>query len=792
MKGHLWAALLPILILQCVTAIGLIVAVAWFSYEFPDDRLTPVMIAIVGSVWAAYALRGVVWAWQRPSVPEEDEPEAGSLAAEARERALAQAVTFGGVRRLHIGASDALVQDLGDRPGRGNLPLSLSTGQAVLISLGLVGTFLGLTVGLVEAVPRLQGDEQAVKEGMRSLLDGAMLAFAKSLAGVWCGVVWSVLYRRLEEEQAEMLHELKDWLDARFAPLSSEQILIHYLSQQQATLGDLLKEVDRVPTVLAAERGQLAKSMTDERVLLGQGVAQVVNEATTRGIRETSDMINQLAEALPEKVSSNALGVLQKGLQPSFDEISAALKNLAAAGGQAIGDAVKGSVATEVDKLRMSLGEIASVMEQLGPRVTSQLDEADARVQQGANAAAVALTEAGHRASEGLRAAASEIGAEAAEVEGRVEAIRAALTETGRIADALRGAGAEVSDKLRDVARPLSDIAPRLEVARTSIEAASAGFNRGREAADALTDKAARLTASLADAVRAQEALVARAVELTSRVEELRLACEATIRALDAATHDRQAVGSEANRQLAEAVAHFAASLESAQQNVAQASTNTFAGAQAVTTDAAKQMAEILTRAAGVLDDTMERMAAHSNELERGLAAAREAAGALEVQARGISAVAAEASRPFGDVAVSLGEVAPQVRLASQALQTEREALTMLGGTLRAQSDQQRESSQQLGERIREYQALQARLSGEWAKHVEGIDKVLDRVENAWSQAINATNDGIAKNADQIANYAQQVEKSIRLPRDIRELNETLTQLTETLQEMRSVLGAKA
>ena len=102
----------------------------------------------------------------------------------------------------------------------------LSAGQAFLISLGLFGTFVGLSYGLHESIPyidqsdpehaeRLRGvageqagadsEALAMQVGMSNLLNGARTAFSKSVAGIGLGLSYMLLWRLAQAEYRRRL-----------------------------------------------------------------------------------------------------------------------------------------------------------------------------------------------------------------------------------------------------------------------------------------------------------------------------------------------------------------------------------------------------------------------------------------------------------------------------------------------------------------------------------------------------------------------------------------------------------
>jgi long-subunit acyl-CoA synthetase (AMP-forming) len=109
-------------------------------------------------------------------------------------------------------------------------PWWFGVGASVLISIGLAGTFLGLTMGLMDAVPKLL--EGKHDEAVNELLAGAQLAFLKSLAGIVLGTLWTLRMGELRALGRRAQAHLRQRLTETFPPLTPEQLLADGLQAQ--------------------------------------------------------------------------------------------------------------------------------------------------------------------------------------------------------------------------------------------------------------------------------------------------------------------------------------------------------------------------------------------------------------------------------------------------------------------------------------------------------------------------------------------------------------------------------
>lgn len=109
----------------------------------------------------------------------------------------------------------------------------LNNAVSLFVTLGLLGTFLGLSMS-VSSLAELLGSTAEWQEalnsmgsGLMSALSGMGVAFYTSLAGVACSIVFTILKAIFNPEsiRAELENEMELWLDHRTAPrLSTDKI----------------------------------------------------------------------------------------------------------------------------------------------------------------------------------------------------------------------------------------------------------------------------------------------------------------------------------------------------------------------------------------------------------------------------------------------------------------------------------------------------------------------------------------------------------------------------------------
>lgn len=562
-----WLALL-----EALTLVALLVGLGAFGVgidlgglELEKDQLTFGMLVIVGLAWGIY--RAAAWRWSR-GLPALDprSGETGPLMDFLTTQVARQGLEVSGARRLRAGASETLAEELQSRPAPLGPPYWLATGQGVLVSLGLLGTFLGLSLGLLQAVPKLQGDPEAMQVGMQALLGGAKLAFVKSLAGVLCAMVWGLRYRQLEEARDALVGVCKDWLDERYPPVSTEELMARMLAEQAAASASLVQRVERLEQALVGEQRRGTEHLAgaigwvQERMHeLGHEVSGVRGAVEVSGQRVTSeveqlrgavlhqeqvvvsalqtlsddereklseliDTVRQLAEQLPQQIGPNVGDVLSKLLGPHLEQLTVALKKLGEASGETLEGAVERGAGEAVTRLSGSLQAVADLLQKLPDQLGARVKEAEGDVQKSTKRVAEDLETAGKAVADGMKVATADLTSAHDRLNDSILEVRAltenlasfgqqiqtSLIAARESAAALDGHAKGLHDGIVKVTQPFSEVARRLEAVPGALNLATEAMKTEQKA---LVGVGTELK-SQAEAIRGQhEALKARIAE---------------------------------------------------------------------------------------------------------------------------------------------------------------------------------------------------------------------------------------------------------------------------------------
>ncbi|RKO66649.1 anti-phage ZorAB system protein ZorA [Desulfofundulus salinus] len=168
-----------------------------------------------------------------------------------------------------------------------------SVAPALLTGLGILGTFLGLSLGLTN-VNLASEDLVTLKQGIRSLLAGAHTAFVTSVWGIGLSITLTWLKKIYFNQISVLLDRICDWLDQSFPRRLAEAWLSEVYREAREQTAELKKFNDELAwSIAAALDEKLAARITPAlENLLG-----AIEKLTETGSAEVARVISREAGA---------------------------------------------------------------------------------------------------------------------------------------------------------------------------------------------------------------------------------------------------------------------------------------------------------------------------------------------------------------------------------------------------------------------------------------------------------------------------------------------------------------
>ena len=186
----------------------------------------------------------------------------------------------------------------------------MDVGAGISVSIGVLGTFVGLAVGLSELYIE---DTEALRSGIGSLLGGMKVAFYTSVLGVTLSLFWTLFDRIISSKLDANL----DWHSERLDCLLStddEALYLHRLEKISRSQADHLKtlltdamEKAMMPVVstLQQSHGQISDAfgqLSDQFVSLHEGMS-VQSKLLEYQVELTKNNSNDVTERLVQQIT---------------------------------------------------------------------------------------------------------------------------------------------------------------------------------------------------------------------------------------------------------------------------------------------------------------------------------------------------------------------------------------------------------------------------------------------------------------------------------------------------------
>ena len=194
--------------------------------------------------------------------------------------------------------------------------------------IGILGTFIGLTIGLAGVDTSSTG---ALSSSISGLLGGMSTAFVTSIFGIVSAIVFGVWHSQNMKRFGDAVSRFTDALDQVFIRKSVEEILLEELAEsraQRAAMEQLSTDMaisicDHLPDVLdqLAERMDSAMKGNLDTMLAGLSERQ---DKQTEQLMQISSNTNSLVIGGFDQLGD----VLKKGVGQGAEELGNSLKNL--------------------------------------------------------------------------------------------------------------------------------------------------------------------------------------------------------------------------------------------------------------------------------------------------------------------------------------------------------------------------------------------------------------------------------------------------------------------------------
>lgn len=286
-------------------------------------------------------------------------------------------IDIDGERKTNIPSSEFFNIDVISPQYKLNLRM-IETSSGTLVGLGLLGTFLGLTVGIIQFD---SSNSENIQESIQGLLGGMGTAFSTSLFGMLFSIVFTFFDKRWRNRLSKALFKFTEKLDTQYyiddiqlmkydQRVLLDSLLVNiqkeindkltYTSAEgnPTTVGNAIREI----LVENEEQSKALKSFsTDLALELNNGFDEVLSRQMQQKILPLMENVDATTKAIVEHIDQMAATVASPATD-MMENVVAELKNSMSKVLDEFKSGLSASATAELEGLAASLGTATQAM----------------------------------------------------------------------------------------------------------------------------------------------------------------------------------------------------------------------------------------------------------------------------------------------------------------------------------------------------------------------------------------------------------------------------------------------
>lgn len=204
----------------------------------------------------------------------------------------------------------------------------LSATPSFLTAIGVLGTFIGLTLGLADL--QVNAEEiDALKSGVSAMINGAAVAFMTSVWGVFLSLFLNMVEKAVERGALSKIRALQQQIDFLYPRLPAEHSLVQIASATDESKEALQELHERIGSRLQETVSGMSESMQQAFTdALNNVMAPAIQTLVNNASQQSTSMLEKLVSDFLEGITSagNEQGALMQG---AAEDVRAALGNMA-------------------------------------------------------------------------------------------------------------------------------------------------------------------------------------------------------------------------------------------------------------------------------------------------------------------------------------------------------------------------------------------------------------------------------------------------------------------------------
>lgn len=191
----------------------------------------------------------------------------------------------------------------------------------ILTALGILGTFLGLVLGL-RSFDFSNADQMT--SSVEALVGGLNVAFYTSIYGVTLSILYNIIFRRITTGLTQELNHFYDAFNSALEPVS-QKAMAERMDSRQAENNALMQEIKELLDERLGER--LGCQMAETLTPVFDRIIQSLDSMMLDFHKEQANSLEKIVDAFVDRMGG-ALNSHVKALGESVDELSQAQKTM--------------------------------------------------------------------------------------------------------------------------------------------------------------------------------------------------------------------------------------------------------------------------------------------------------------------------------------------------------------------------------------------------------------------------------------------------------------------------------
>lgn len=191
----------------------------------------------------------------------------------------------------------------------------------ILTALGILGTFLGLVLGL-RSFDFSNADQMT--SSVEALVGGLNVAFYTSIYGVTLSILYNIIFRRITTGLTQELNHFYDAFNSALEPVS-QKAMVERMDSRQAENNALMQDIKALLDERLGER--LGYQMAETLTPVFDRIIQSLDSMMLDFHKEQANSLEKIVDAFVDRMGG-ALNSHVKALGESVDELSQAQKTM--------------------------------------------------------------------------------------------------------------------------------------------------------------------------------------------------------------------------------------------------------------------------------------------------------------------------------------------------------------------------------------------------------------------------------------------------------------------------------